>query len=175
MARPPINPDKTLAGIAIDPQTLQRVIPESRRPDGSVRKELKVRPGFTPQEDVQRFRGTRQAQADSRKLPPGHVVGWTPPPQGSDPTKPMSKSQKKNAKRKEKKEEKKPEVVKDNWDDEEEETPLPAKPPASKPDPNPDALAEDMKKLELSHPLNLLAHLALGPSESMTILSHSTL
>jgi partner of Y14 and mago protein len=35
MSLPPINPDKTLSGIAVDPKTLDRVIPESRRPDGS--------------------------------------------------------------------------------------------------------------------------------------------
>ncbi|EEB93431.1 hypothetical protein MPER_07908 [Moniliophthora perniciosa FA553] len=62
MSRPPINPDKTAAGIIVDPQTLDRVVPESKRPDGSVRKEIRIRPGFTPQEDVKRFRGTRQTQ-----------------------------------------------------------------------------------------------------------------
>lgn len=35
MSRPPINPEQTTAGIALDPQTLERVIPESRRPDGT--------------------------------------------------------------------------------------------------------------------------------------------
>ena len=35
MSRPPINPEKSTAGIALDPQTLERVIPESKRPDGT--------------------------------------------------------------------------------------------------------------------------------------------
>ena len=35
MSRPPIYPETTAAGIAVDPRTLERVIPESRRPDGS--------------------------------------------------------------------------------------------------------------------------------------------
>jgi len=35
MSLPPINPEQTAAGIALDPQTLERVIPESRRPDGT--------------------------------------------------------------------------------------------------------------------------------------------
>lgn len=35
MSKPPINPEKTLAGIAVDPSTLDRVIPESKRSDGS--------------------------------------------------------------------------------------------------------------------------------------------
>jgi hypothetical protein len=35
MSLPPIQPDKTAAGIAVDPRTLERVVPETRRPDGS--------------------------------------------------------------------------------------------------------------------------------------------
>ncbi|KAF8974252.1 hypothetical protein BDZ97DRAFT_1640019, partial [Flammula alnicola] len=121
MSRPPINPDKSVAGIAVDPQTLERVIPESRRPDGTVRKQIKIRPGFTPQEDVRRFRGTKQAQMDVNVLPKGHIIGWAPPPtsmaaSGSDGTKPLSKSAKKNAKRKEKREKEKVDVP-DNWED----------------------------------------------------------
>ncbi|KAF9519170.1 hypothetical protein BS47DRAFT_1337391 [Hydnum rufescens UP504] len=76
---PPIDPERTASGIAVDPKTLERVVPQTKRPDGSVRKELKIRPGFTPQEDVNRFRGKRQAMADAMKLPPGHIVGWIPP------------------------------------------------------------------------------------------------
>ncbi|KAJ7498990.1 hypothetical protein FB451DRAFT_19562 [Mycena latifolia] len=120
MSLPPINPTKTAAGIALDPQTLERVIPESRRPDGTVRKQIKIRPGFTPQEDVRRFRGTKQAQQDANALPKGHIIGWAPPPssQASGSTaKPLSKSAKKNAKRREKKEEKKEEAVAENWED----------------------------------------------------------
>ncbi|OBZ88904.1 hypothetical protein A0J61_03038 [Choanephora cucurbitarum] len=36
-----------------------RWIPGSRRADGSYRKERKVRPGFVPQEDVQRYSNSR--------------------------------------------------------------------------------------------------------------------
>jgi len=122
MSLPPINPDKTLSGIAVDPQTLDRVIPESRRPDGSIRKQIKIRPGFTPQEDVRRFRGTKQAQMDSNALPKGHIIGWTPLPSTTKPgagsgsgSAPLSK----NAKKRQKQKEKKAEAVKDNWDDEE--------------------------------------------------------
>ncbi|KII94801.1 hypothetical protein PLICRDRAFT_25528 [Plicaturopsis crispa FD-325 SS-3] len=136
MSLPPLVPDKTVAGIAVDPRTLERVIPESRRPDGSVRKQLKVRPGFTPQEDVRRFRGTRQAQMDANALPKGHIVGWAPPPssstrpgasaaaKGAKPgaeVKDAGKAVNKNQKRREKKREKKAEggEVPDNWDDDE--------------------------------------------------------
>jgi partner of Y14 and mago len=44
-----------------------------------VRKELKIRPGFTPQEDQTRFRGSRQQAAETNTLPKGHIVGWVAP------------------------------------------------------------------------------------------------
>jgi partner of Y14 and mago len=178
MSRPPIDPDKTAAGIIVDPQSLDRVVPESRRADGSyvyrvhfptclliiltsVRKEIKIRPGFTPQEDVKRFRGTRQAQMDASALPKGHIVGWAPPTPKDEANKPMSKSAKKNAKRREKRDEKKATVIKDSWEDDDEPAPAPKKeqsatsstPPAtsSKSDDQPSAetLAEDLDKLKV--------------------------
>ncbi|KAG8828906.1 hypothetical protein FRC17_007378 [Serendipita sp. 399] len=44
-----------------------------------VRKEIKIRPGFTPQEDVTRFKGSRQQQAEASALPRGHIPGWVAP------------------------------------------------------------------------------------------------
>ncbi|KAF8312829.1 hypothetical protein DL93DRAFT_2059600, partial [Clavulina sp. PMI_390] len=73
---PPIVPERTTAGIAVDPTTLERVVPESKRADGSVRKEIKIRPGFTPQEDVGRFKTSRQQQREATALPKGHILGW---------------------------------------------------------------------------------------------------
>lgn len=35
MSLPPLNPDKTASGIIVDPRTLERVVPASRRKDGS--------------------------------------------------------------------------------------------------------------------------------------------
>ncbi|KAF9569035.1 hypothetical protein CPC08DRAFT_739448 [Agrocybe pediades] len=133
MSRPPINPEKSVAGIAVDPQTLDRVIPESKRPDGTVRKQIKIRPGFTPQEDVRRFRGTKQAQMDANALPKGHIIGWAPPPtstasSAANGAKPMSKAAKKNAKRKEKREKEKADGP------DEEETKI--DPPSSSVEPN---------------------------------------
>lgn len=93
----------------------------------SVRKEIKIRPGFTPQEDVSRFRGTRQKQQDATALPKGHIIGWAPPPKAAAPANSaagLSKSAKKNAKRKEKREAQKTDTdakVKDNWEDDDEE------------------------------------------------------
>lgn len=98
----------------------------------SVRKQLKIRPGFTPQEDIRRFRGTKQAQMDANVLPKGHIIGWAPPPVATKPgstndaasSSSMTKAAKKNAKRKEKRDKEKAEKereVPDNWEDDEEE------------------------------------------------------
>ena len=35
MSKPDLFPKTTAAGITVDPKTLERVIPESRRPDGT--------------------------------------------------------------------------------------------------------------------------------------------
>ncbi|KAH9482908.1 Partner of Y14 and mago [Psilocybe cubensis] len=166
MSRPPLNPEKTVAGITVDPQTLERVIPESRRPDGTVRKQIKIRPGFTPQEDVRRFRGTKQAQMDANALPKGHIIGWAPPPTSTAASnsagKPLSKSAKKNLKRKEKREKEKEDKadVPENWDDDDDDKPTPTttkesanaeKPAATtteRTSSTPDATAELSNKLE---------------------------
>ncbi|KAL5508143.1 hypothetical protein ACEPAH_5761 [Sanghuangporus vaninii] len=126
MSKPDISPKTSTAGIAVDPKTLERVIPESKRPDGSVRKQLRVRPGFTPQEDVSRFRGTRQQQHDRNQLPKGHILGWIAP--SSSEQKPtaaaaaagMTKSAAKNAKRKAKKQAEKEKAIREAWDEDSE-------------------------------------------------------
>ncbi|PWN89110.1 hypothetical protein FA10DRAFT_302487 [Acaromyces ingoldii] len=51
------QPATSASGIVSDGST--RLIPESRRADGSVRKERKVKPGFTPAEDIGKFRSAR--------------------------------------------------------------------------------------------------------------------
>jgi len=85
-----------------------------------LRKERKIRPGFTPQEDVARFRSGRQQAVEARALPKGHIPGWagaaTP-----EKTEAQSKSAKKNEKRKEKRKEKRQEVVRENWESEDDE------------------------------------------------------
>ncbi|KAH9963207.1 hypothetical protein BC827DRAFT_1095607, partial [Russula dissimulans] len=122
MSKPPLFPQQSASGIATDPRTLDRVIPESRRADGSLRKERKIRPGFTPQEDVARFRSTRQQAVDTRALPKGHIPGWTPPGAPAPEKKePQSKSAKKNEKRREKRKEKREEPVRENWDSDDDE------------------------------------------------------
>ncbi|KAM0791216.1 hypothetical protein ACM66B_005697 [Microbotryomycetes sp. NB124-2] len=65
MSLPPLAPSKTNAGI-IRSSDGDRVVAASRRPDGTLRKEIKIRPGYTPEEDVKRFRSQRMAQAEAR-------------------------------------------------------------------------------------------------------------
>jgi len=149
MSKPDLFPEQSAAGIAVDPRTLERVIPESRRPDGSLRKERKIRPGYTPQEDVSRFRGSRQQQLDRNALPKGHILGWVAPSSDSKktpartspsmssssdfpslsstgslsptPDKPLSKSAAKHAKRKAKKQAEKDQKILENWDDDDDD------------------------------------------------------
>ncbi|KAI8998125.1 hypothetical protein BC832DRAFT_244239 [Gaertneriomyces semiglobifer] len=78
--------------------TATSTIPASRRADGTLRKERKVRPGYVPPEDVKRY---TNAKVESMKLPEGYVpgLGVVEKKEGAA----GSKSAKKNAKRKEKK------------------------------------------------------------------------
>ncbi|WVW85820.1 hypothetical protein I302_107858 [Kwoniella bestiolae CBS 10118] len=127
MSLPPLNPERTASGIIVDPQTLERVIPQSKRKDGTVRKEQKVRPGFTPQEDVGRFRSSRQAAEDARAnsrptIPGSNRLG----PQASkskeenvfaSEPREKTKAQIKNEKRREKRREK----VAVSWDEDDDD------------------------------------------------------
>ncbi|MBW0476225.1 hypothetical protein O181_015940 [Austropuccinia psidii MF-1] len=105
-SRPPLLSElkPSNSGIIRDPNTGDRKVAPTKRPDGTFRKEIKIRPGFTPQEDLSKFRSSRQQESDSRKLPKGSVIGFIKPE--SSPAqmalKGMSEAQKKNAKRKEK-------------------------------------------------------------------------
>lgn len=52
----------TAAGITIDAVTGERLIPSSTRPDGSKRREIRIRPGYRPPEDVELYKN-RSAEA----------------------------------------------------------------------------------------------------------------
>ncbi|KAI8586621.1 hypothetical protein BDZ88DRAFT_441427 [Geranomyces variabilis] len=65
------QPSPGVSGI-VEYKPGDRVIPASRRPDGTVRKERKVRPGFVPQEDAARY---SNAKIDATKVPAGYVPG----------------------------------------------------------------------------------------------------
>ncbi|ORY81786.1 hypothetical protein BCR35DRAFT_303922 [Leucosporidium creatinivorum] len=165
MSRPPIFLEKTTAGI-VNKTDGDRVVAASRRPDGTYRKELKIRPGYTPEEDIKRYRSTRMAEAEARAAVKGKVPGLTP---GASPAQAaiagMSKAQKKNAKRKEKRREegeeeeeedgrgkaKEAEDVPDSWDDGDDEaagaekaTTAPPPPPAAEPAP----VVDDEKRVK---------------------------
>ncbi|UZJ51501.1 hypothetical protein CBS101457_000821 [Exobasidium rhododendri] len=71
----------SLAGIIDDPETRTRIIPESRRADGSIRKERKVKPGFTPAEDIGKFRPSRviRAEEEARQQGRAKIPGYESP------------------------------------------------------------------------------------------------
>ncbi|KAI8584315.1 hypothetical protein K450DRAFT_296454 [Umbelopsis ramanniana AG] len=56
----------------------ERYIPGSRRPDGTLRKERKVRPGFTPAEDVVRYSNSRIEASKPSQYPPGYTPKTKP-------------------------------------------------------------------------------------------------
>ncbi|CAG8786768.1 7403_t:CDS:1, partial [Racocetra persica] len=56
----------TPAGI-VTTETNERVIPASRRADGSLRKERRVRPGFVPKEDIIRYKNKFVAESEPVK------------------------------------------------------------------------------------------------------------
>lgn len=58
----PSPSSNTSSGIIIDPSSGARHIPSSTRPDGSKRKEIKIRPGYKPPEDVEVYKN-RTAEA----------------------------------------------------------------------------------------------------------------
>lgn len=52
----------TSSGITTNTTTGERHVPSSIRPDGSVRREIRIRPGYLPPEDVERYKN-RAAQS----------------------------------------------------------------------------------------------------------------
>lgn len=70
-----------------------------------MRKELKIRPGFTPQEDVGRFRGSRQQASDAGRAAIPGSTRTRPPPENpfAASSGSKTKAQVKNEKRREKK------------------------------------------------------------------------
>lgn len=133
-----------------------------------LRKELKIRPGYTPEEDIKRFRSTRMAEQDARAATKGVVPGAKTTTTTKQPAVAMSKAQKKNFKRKEKrrgeeevggeesgeegerKGKEEEEEVPESWDDGDEEE-VPAA-PAAVPEPEPVVVAtapvDDEKRLK---------------------------
>ncbi|KAK9371142.1 hypothetical protein V1509DRAFT_613730 [Lipomyces kononenkoae] len=63
----PLNAVVSAAGIATTPKG-ERLIPASTRKDGSVRKEIRIRPGFVPTEDVPRYNVAERVHARRQRL-----------------------------------------------------------------------------------------------------------
>jgi partner of Y14 and mago protein len=86
------------------------VIPGSRRPDGTVRKEIKVREGYVPPEDVRKFTSRFTEDNDKPSTWTGGVVGVAESAHSGAAASggAKSKSQKKNEKRRQKKQQESP-------------------------------------------------------------------
>ncbi|CBJ49282.1 conserved unknown protein [Ectocarpus siliculosus] len=69
------------------------VLPATQRPDGTWRKERRIKKGYIPQDEVAKFetRGTQNQKYLKNRLPPGMA-----PESASEPNKPLTAAQKKN-------------------------------------------------------------------------------
>ncbi|KAL2015482.1 hypothetical protein VTK56DRAFT_5371 [Thermocarpiscus australiensis] len=86
----------TNAGIVTDEVSGERLIPESKRADGSTRKAIKIRPGYRPPEDVEVYKNRIAENFRSRGKGP------VPGAEGlKEDTQPSSAAANKNAKRRE--------------------------------------------------------------------------
>ncbi|KAK9244704.1 hypothetical protein V1506DRAFT_491479 [Lipomyces tetrasporus] len=61
------SPEASTAGIVTTPSG-ERVIPPTTRKDGSLRKEIRIRPGFVPTEDVARYNVAERVQMRQQRL-----------------------------------------------------------------------------------------------------------
>lgn len=87
-------------GVVRDSNTGDLYIPASKRPDGSMRKPVRVKEGYIPQEEVPAYENQGVQWLKSKpSLPPGLSIDNTV---NSKDTNVLSKSAKKNLKRKEK-------------------------------------------------------------------------
>jgi partner of Y14 and mago len=59
---PPKETNSTSSGIVVDTVTGQRHVPASVRSDGSTRREIRIRPGYRPPEDIEKYKN-RTAEA----------------------------------------------------------------------------------------------------------------
>ncbi|GMJ12650.1 partner of Y14-MAGO [Hibiscus trionum] len=106
---------KKMTELGITPKEVERIIAPTRRPDGTLRKPIRIRPGYVPQEEVAIY----ESKGALWKKEMASQVG----PPGYDPpmdTKPKTKSAKRNERKKEKRiqaalgKEKNPEAVADD-------------------------------------------------------------
>jgi len=86
------NPEPTKAGIQTNADGT-RFIPASVRPDGTLRKEIKIKPGYRPPEDIEKYKN-RTAEAFRNK-----GKGGVPGADAVEDSKAISVAANKNAKR----------------------------------------------------------------------------
>ncbi|RAH73357.1 putative RNA binding protein Pym, partial [Aspergillus aculeatinus CBS 121060] len=94
----------TSSGIATNETTGERYIPSSTRADGSKRREIRVRPGYRPPEDVELYKNrAAEAWKNRGKTGGGGVPGaeGLKPVEDSDANKSSTAASNKNAKRRE--------------------------------------------------------------------------
>lgn len=97
----PASETATSSGIVVDATTGQRHVPSSTRADGSKRKEIRIRPGYQPPEDVKKYKNpSAEAWKNRGTIPGGGVPGAEAAVSNND-TQSGSAASNKNAKRRE--------------------------------------------------------------------------
>src|ERR1700759_5186406 len=98
-SKSPPGSETSKAGITTDEHG-QRHIPASFRADGSVRKEIRIRPGYRPPEDVEVYKN-RTAEAFRNRGKDGSVPGAEAVEDGGEKKLEAGAASNKNAKRRE--------------------------------------------------------------------------
>ncbi|KAL1991002.1 hypothetical protein VTN49DRAFT_5506 [Thermomyces lanuginosus] len=74
----------SVSGIVFDAATGRGHVPASMRADGSMRKEIRIRPGYRPPEDIERYRHPKAAALKNRRQVPGAEEVKSDPPQNNN-------------------------------------------------------------------------------------------
>lgn len=93
------NETPTSSGIVLDETTGQRHVPSSTRADGTKRREIRIRPGYQPPEDVKVYRNRSAATWQTRGK--GGVPGAEGLATGDNSNQSVNTASNKNAKRRE--------------------------------------------------------------------------
>ncbi|ESQ35712.1 hypothetical protein EUTSA_v10008698mg [Eutrema salsugineum] len=91
------EPKKQMAELSKNLKEGERILEPTRRPDGTYRKPIRIRAGYTPQDEVEVYqsKGTLMKKGMVSQIPPGYEPDPTP--------KPKTKSARRNERKKEKK------------------------------------------------------------------------
>ncbi|XP_061980638.1 partner of Y14 and mago-like isoform X1 [Populus nigra] len=86
-----------MADLSKTPEEGERIVTPSRRPDGTLRKPIRIRAGYTPQDEVAVYQSKGalwRKETQTQEVPPGYDP--------AAPTKPKTKSVKRNERKKDK-------------------------------------------------------------------------